>query len=184
MSHPSWCFTTLRRMATARRAVSSPQFSLALSRARMLIETGCASFLRGGLSICLTAVREYECFRRNTMNATNAQMKATWRKMVGTALLWVAFSALVYVPSSGGGARGSRVNDFIADCCHPIVQRELRWLQSIFAYVRTHPLSHATILRRGSREDRHPGPHTTGHAGPGGSSATLAQQILCATKSS
>ena len=25
--------------------------------------------------------------------------------MVGTALLWVAFAALIYVPSSGGGAR-------------------------------------------------------------------------------
>ena len=40
------------------------------------------------------------------MNAMNTQMKATWRKMVGTALLCVAFAALVYVPSSGGGARG------------------------------------------------------------------------------
>ena len=29
--------------------------------------------------------------------------------MVGTALLWVAFAALVYVPSSGGGARGTIV---------------------------------------------------------------------------
>ena len=36
----------------------------------------------------------------------NTQMKATWRKMVGTALLWVAFAALIYIPSSGGGARG------------------------------------------------------------------------------
>jgi len=36
----------------------------------------------------------------------DAQMKATWRKMVGTALLWVALAALIYVPSSGGGARG------------------------------------------------------------------------------
>ena len=40
------------------------------------------------------------------MNAMNTQMKATWRKMVGTALLWVAFSALIYIPSSGGGSRG------------------------------------------------------------------------------
>jgi len=40
------------------------------------------------------------------MNAMNTQMKATWRKMVGTALLWVAFAALFYVPTSGGGARG------------------------------------------------------------------------------
>jgi hypothetical protein len=37
----------------------------------------------------------------------NTQMKATWRKMVGTALLWAAFAALVYVPSSGDGARGA-----------------------------------------------------------------------------
>ena len=41
------------------------------------------------------------------MNAMNTQMKATWRKMVGTALLWVAFAALIYMPSSGGGARGT-----------------------------------------------------------------------------
>lgn len=33
-------------------------------------------------------------------------MQAAWRKMVGTALLWPAFAALVYLPSSGGGARG------------------------------------------------------------------------------
>ena len=43
------------------------------------------------------------------MNAMNTQMKATWRKMVGTALLWVAFSALIYAPSSGGGAKGAIV---------------------------------------------------------------------------
>ena len=35
----------------------------------------------------------------------NTQMQATWRKMVGTALLWVAFAVLIYVPSSGGGAK-------------------------------------------------------------------------------
>ena len=29
--------------------------------------------------------------------------------MVGTALMWVAFAALVYIPSSGGGARGTLV---------------------------------------------------------------------------
>ena len=40
------------------------------------------------------------------MDAMNAQMKASWRMMVGTALLWVALSALVYVPLSDGGARG------------------------------------------------------------------------------
>jgi len=43
------------------------------------------------------------------MNAMNSNMKATWRKMVGTALLWLALAALVYVPSSGGGARGAMV---------------------------------------------------------------------------
>ena len=37
----------------------------------------------------------------------NAQMKATWRKMCGTALLWVALACLIYVPSSGGGAKGA-----------------------------------------------------------------------------
>ena len=40
------------------------------------------------------------------MNAMNTQMKATWRKMVGTALLWAAFAALIYMPGSGGGSRG------------------------------------------------------------------------------
>ncbi len=43
------------------------------------------------------------------MNAMTKQMKATWRKMVGTALLWVAFAAHIYVPSSGGDARGVMV---------------------------------------------------------------------------
>ena len=41
--------------------------------------------------------------------ATNKQMKSTWRKMVGAALLWVALAALVYVPFSGGAARGAIV---------------------------------------------------------------------------
>jgi hypothetical protein len=39
----------------------------------------------------------------------NAQMKAAWRKMCGTALLWVALAALVYTPVSGSGARGAIV---------------------------------------------------------------------------
>ena len=43
------------------------------------------------------------------MNAMNTPMKATWRKMVGTALLWVGFAALIYMPSSGGGSRGVMV---------------------------------------------------------------------------
>ena len=42
----------------------------------------------------------------------NTQMKAAWRKMVGTALLWVALATLIYVPSSGGGARGVLVAGF------------------------------------------------------------------------
>jgi len=43
------------------------------------------------------------------MNGMNTHMKATWRKMVGTASLWVALAALVWVPSSGGGAKGAIV---------------------------------------------------------------------------
>jgi hypothetical protein len=43
------------------------------------------------------------------MNAMNPQMRASWRKMIGTALLWAALAALVYIPSSGGGARGAMV---------------------------------------------------------------------------
>ncbi len=43
------------------------------------------------------------------MNAMNTQMKATWRKMVGTALLWAALAALVYVPSAGGGAQETTI---------------------------------------------------------------------------
>jgi hypothetical protein len=41
------------------------------------------------------------------MSAMNTQMKATWRKMVGTALLWVALAALIYVPTSTGSAKGT-----------------------------------------------------------------------------
>jgi hypothetical protein len=37
------------------------------------------------------------------MNAMNSQMKITWRKMAGTALLWVGLAAIIYIPSSGGG---------------------------------------------------------------------------------
>jgi hypothetical protein len=43
------------------------------------------------------------------MNAMNTQMRAAWRKLVGTALLWVALAALVFVPSSGGGGKGVAV---------------------------------------------------------------------------
>lgn len=39
------------------------------------------------------------------MSAMNSQMKAAWRKMVGTALLWVAFASVVYLSSSVGGAK-------------------------------------------------------------------------------
>ena len=38
----------------------------------------------------------------------NAQMQAAWRKMVGTALLWVAFAALISISSIGGGERSVR----------------------------------------------------------------------------
>jgi hypothetical protein len=41
------------------------------------------------------------------MNAMTRQMQATWRKMVGTALLWVALAALMYVSSSSGDERGA-----------------------------------------------------------------------------
>ena len=43
------------------------------------------------------------------MNPMTAQMKATSRKMVGTALLWAALAALVCVPTSGGGAKSAIV---------------------------------------------------------------------------
>ncbi len=38
-----------------------------------------------------------------------------------------------------------RVDDFIADCCHPFVQDELRWLQRTFSYVQFHELSYAMV---------------------------------------
>jgi hypothetical protein len=44
-----------------------------------------------------------------TVNAMSPQMQATWRKMVGTALLWVALAALMYVSSSGNGMRGAMI---------------------------------------------------------------------------
>jgi len=37
----------------------------------------------------------------------NTQMKATWRKMVGTALLWVALAALIYIPIHTDGSRAA-----------------------------------------------------------------------------
>jgi len=53
------------------------------------------------------------------MNAMNTQMKATWRKMVGTALLWVALATLIYLPSSTGGSRGAIIAGlgFVAFAC-------------------------------------------------------------------
>jgi hypothetical protein len=42
----------------------------------------------------------------NGGRAVKTQMKSPWRTMVGTALLWTAFAALVYAPSSGDGERG------------------------------------------------------------------------------
>ena len=43
------------------------------------------------------------------MSAMTSQMRATWRKMVGTALLWVALAALISAPSAGGGGKGAIV---------------------------------------------------------------------------
>ena len=37
----------------------------------------------------------------------NADMKSTWRKLVGIALLWAGLAALVSIPTSGGGIRGT-----------------------------------------------------------------------------
>ncbi len=39
----------------------------------------------------------------------NAEMKATWRKMVGMAFLWVALSAVVFAVSSDAGKPGVAV---------------------------------------------------------------------------
>jgi ABC-type uncharacterized transport system permease subunit len=39
----------------------------------------------------------YYVFQEKNMNN---QMQAAWRKMVGTALLWVALATLVYMPSA------------------------------------------------------------------------------------
>ena len=35
------------------------------------------------------------------------QMQASWRKMVGIALLWFALAAVVYVPTSSVGAKAA-----------------------------------------------------------------------------
>ena len=43
------------------------------------------------------------------MNAVNAQMKATWNKMCGTALLWVALAALTFVPTSADDTKSAIV---------------------------------------------------------------------------
>ena len=39
----------------------------------------------------------------------NTQMQASWRKMVGIALLWFALTAVVYVPTSAVGTTGAIV---------------------------------------------------------------------------
>lgn len=42
---------------------------------------------------------------QKTNDASTEKMKAAWRKMCGTALLWAALAALIYVPTSGGGGK-------------------------------------------------------------------------------
>ena len=46
----------------------------------------------------------------------NAKMQASWRKMVGVALLWAALASLVYVPTAEGGTQTTivRVLGFFA----------------------------------------------------------------------
>ncbi len=39
----------------------------------------------------------------------NTQMQASWRKMVGIALLWFALAAVVYVPTAAFGTKGAIV---------------------------------------------------------------------------
>ncbi len=43
------------------------------------------------------------------MNESKKHMNATIKKMIGTALLWVAFATLVYFASSDGGSQRSIV---------------------------------------------------------------------------
>jgi uncharacterized membrane protein len=43
---------------------------------------------------------------RKAALGSSGDMKATVMRMFGIALLWVGLAALVYVPSSGGGAKG------------------------------------------------------------------------------
>lgn len=40
------------------------------------------------------------------VNEMNTLFKAKWRMLVGTAFLWVALAAMMYVPASGSDMRG------------------------------------------------------------------------------
>ena len=41
--------------------------------------------------------------------ADHGVFSGAWRKMTGTALLWVALAALINVPSLGGGSKGTMI---------------------------------------------------------------------------
>ena len=69
--------------------------------------------------------------------AFTGEMKATVMRMCGIALLWVGLAALVYVPTSGGGATGAIVSvvgfvtfaagaSLIADALKQQIVRQLR----------------------------------------------------------
>lgn len=55
-----------------------------------------------------------------------------------------AFSRAADAREASKPATG-QVDEFIADCCHPHVQSELRWLQSVFDYIQTNSPSQATV---------------------------------------
>jgi hypothetical protein len=60
-----------------------------------------------------------------------------------------AFSCAATARETTGPGKGN-IDEFIADCCHPITQQELHWLMTIFTYAKSRPLLPATItqLRR------------------------------------
>lgn len=43
------------------------------------------------------------------MSTNPTNLSLSWRRLVGIALLWVALSALVYVPTSEGGLTGTLI---------------------------------------------------------------------------
>jgi hypothetical protein len=44
----------------------------------------------------------------------------------------------------------TQTDAFVADCCHPVVQCELRWVNQVMEYVENHPLNSESVaeLRR------------------------------------